>query len=57
MEMRLERARGSRWIFPAATSSGHIEKSSLRKQHATARSLLRERNGLNTLQFETSIGS
>ncbi len=31
VEMRLERSQGSRWIFPAPTKSGHIEKSSLRK--------------------------
>jgi hypothetical protein len=36
MERRLERTRGSAWIFPAPTKSGHIEKSSLSKQHATA---------------------
>ena len=27
---------GSRWLFPAETATGHIEKSSLRKQHARA---------------------
>jgi len=56
VEMRLEKSRGSSWIFPAATKSGHIEKSSLRKQHATARKeatrLLREQTGIKTLQFE-----
>jgi len=36
LEMRLEKSRASRWVFPAPTKSGHIEKSSLRKQHATA---------------------
>jgi len=33
LEMR-EETRISEWVFPAATNSGHIEKSSLRKQHA-----------------------
>lgn len=27
------------WVFPAGTRSGHIEKSSLKKQHARARKL------------------
>lgn len=56
IEMRLEKSRGSKWIFPADTDSGHIEKSSLRKQHETAlrkaTQLLGQQNGLNTLQFE-----
>jgi len=26
----------SEWVFPAPTRSGHIEKSSLKKQHAKA---------------------
>jgi integrase len=57
IEMRLERSRSSRWVFPAPTKSGHIEKSSLRKQHATAlreaTRLLREQSGNKTIQFET----
>ena len=56
VEMRLEKSRGSRWIFPAPTKSGHIEKSSLRKQHATAvkeaTRLLQEQSGSKTLRFE-----
>lgn len=56
IELRLGKSRGSRWIFPAPTESGHIEKSSLRKQHLTAlleaTRLLREQTGNNTLQFE-----
>ena len=27
---------GSAWLFPAPTASGHIEPSSVKKQHATA---------------------
>jgi integrase len=56
LEIRAEKSHGSRWIFPAPTKSGHIEKSSLRKQHATAlleaTRLLREQTGNKTLQFE-----
>jgi integrase len=33
--MRLSKANG-RWVFPAPTKSGHIEPSSLKKQHAKA---------------------
>lgn len=36
VEMRLSRANGSEWLFPAPTKSGHIEPSSLKKQHANA---------------------
>lgn len=56
IDMRLEKSRGSRWIFPAPTKSGHIEKSSLRKQHATAlleaTVLFREQTGNTCLNFE-----
>ena len=55
IEVRLEKSRGSKWIFPADTTSGHNEKSSLRKQHATAlrgaTQLLRKQNGIDTLQY------
>jgi site-specific recombinase XerD len=58
LEIRAEKSQGSRWIFPARTKSGHIEKSSLRKQHATALKeatrLLREQTGNKTLEFENS---
>jgi integrase len=36
LEMRLAQISGNGWLFPAATRSGHIEGSSLRKQHAKA---------------------
>jgi integrase len=56
LEIRSARSKGSRWIFPAQTKSGHIEKSSLRKQHATALKeatrLLREQTGNKNLEFE-----
>src|SRR5579884_1766049 len=35
LEMR-RAAATSEWVFPAATKSGHIEKSTLKKQHARA---------------------
>ena len=36
LEMRLSTPAGAVWVFPAATKSGHIEPSSLKKQHAKA---------------------
>jgi site-specific recombinase XerD len=36
LDMRLSRADGSGWVFPAQTRSGHIEPSSLKKQHSRA---------------------
>ncbi|HXP86855.1 MAG TPA: site-specific integrase [Bryobacteraceae bacterium] len=35
LEMRREAASGE-WVFPAATRSGHMEKSTLKKKHAKA---------------------
>ena len=35
LEMRRTTVRGE-WVFPAATKSGHVEKSSLKKQHSRA---------------------
>jgi integrase len=50
LEMRLTKAAGGgAWVFPAPTRSGHIEPSSLKKQHAKAvakaTSILREETG------------
>jgi integrase len=36
VEMRRPAVTSSAWVFPAATRSGHIEKSSLKKQHIKA---------------------
>jgi len=36
LDMRLSKAAGSDWVFPATTRSGHIEPSTLKKQHAKA---------------------
>jgi len=56
IEMRLAKSNGSQWIFPAPSKSGHIEKSSLRKQHATALKeatrLLKEQTGSRSVEFE-----
>jgi integrase len=35
-EMRRATAQSNEWVFPAKTETGHIEKSSLKKQHAKA---------------------
>lgn len=49
LEMRLSETAGGTWVFPAETMSGHIEPSSLKKQHAKAvkeaTRLLREETG------------
>ena len=34
LEMRLSKPETGVWVFPAPTRSGHIEPSSLKKQHA-----------------------
>jgi integrase len=36
LDMRLSKSAGGRWVFPAATKSGHLEPSSLKKQHLNA---------------------
>jgi len=36
LDMRLSKASGSVWVFPTQTKSGHIEPSSLKKQHLKA---------------------
>jgi integrase len=47
--MRLTNPAGTEWVFPAPTMSGHIEPSSLTKQHAKAITeatrILREESG------------
>jgi integrase len=42
LEMRLSALPGSGWIFPAQTASGHIEPSTLKKQHLNALSAARK---------------
>ena len=57
VDMRLSMANGSAWVFPADTKSGHIEPSSLKKQHAKAieeaRRLLRKETKDNNAKLET----
>lgn len=36
VEMRQATGKGTTWLFPAPTKSGHIEPSSIKKQHARA---------------------
>jgi hypothetical protein len=36
LEVRRAAARGGDWVFPSATRSGHLEKSTLKKPHAKA---------------------
>jgi integrase len=36
IDMRLSKAGRGEWVFPAPTKSGHVEPSSLKKQHARA---------------------
>ena len=36
LDMRLAKVNGSDWLFPAQTRSGHIEPSSMKKQHVKA---------------------
>ena len=56
VDMRLSRANGSTWVFPADTKSGHIEPSSLKKQHAKAIEeagrILREETRNNNAKLE-----
>jgi len=41
VQMRRAAARSAEWVFPAATQSGHIEKSTLKKPHSNACRLAR----------------
>jgi integrase len=56
LDMRLSRVNGSDWVFPAQTKSGHIEPSSLKKQHVKAISeatrLLREDSKRDDAELE-----
>ncbi|HXI41866.1 MAG TPA: tyrosine-type recombinase/integrase [Bryobacteraceae bacterium] len=36
LDMRLSKTAGGEWVFPAPTKSGHMEPSTLKKQHAKA---------------------
>ena len=53
--MRLSKTAGGQWVFPALTRSGHIESSTLKKQHAKAiqqaTAILRKRTGRQDMKF------
>lgn len=55
LDMRLSKASGGSWVFPAQTKSGHIEPSSLKKQHlkaiAEATRILREEKKKKDVQL------
>src|SRR5262249_47023453 len=56
LEIRLAKANGSAWVFPAPTKSGHIEPSSLKKQRikaiAAATRILREETQRHEAEFD-----
>ena len=56
LEMRLSKSDGSAWVFPAESKCGHIEPSSLKKQHAKALSeatrIMREEEKREDIQLE-----
>jgi integrase len=56
LDMRLSKASGSQWVFPAPTKSGHMESSTLNKLHAKAieqaTALLRKQNGRDDVAFQ-----
>jgi integrase len=55
LDMRLGRAGNGPWVFPANTKSGHIEPSTLKKQHQRAQleaaRILREETGDKNIVF------
>jgi integrase len=56
LDMRLTKSAGNEWVFPAATKSGHIEPSSLKKQHLNAITeatrMLQKETGSGDAKFE-----
>jgi integrase len=56
LDMRLSKAAGGEWVFPAPTISGHMEPSSLKKQHAKAvqqaTALFRRQTGREDVEFQ-----
>jgi integrase len=56
LDMRLSKTAGVQWVFPAPTRSGHIEPSSLKKQHAKAiqqaTAILRKQTGREDARFQ-----
>jgi hypothetical protein len=56
LDMRLSKTAGGKGVFPAPTRSGHMEPSTLKKQHAKAvqqaTAILRKETGDETAEFE-----
>jgi integrase len=56
LEMRCSSTAGSEWVLPAATKSGHIEPSTIKKQHAKAiaeaTAILRKQTGRKDVVFQ-----
>src|SRR5262249_55839046 len=56
LDMRLSKTNGCGWVFPAQTKSGHIEPSSLKKQHlkaiAEATRIIRKETKRDNAQLE-----
>jgi len=56
LDMRLSKTAGAAWVFPAPTMSGHMEPSSLKKQHAKAiqeaTALLRKLSKREDVEFQ-----
>ena len=55
VDMRLTKTAGSEWVFPAPTKSGHMEPSTIKKQHAKAIEqatvILRKQTGREDVDF------
>jgi integrase len=56
LDMRLSKSAGGEWVFPAPTRSGHMEPSTLKKQHAKAieqaTAILRKQNEREDIEFQ-----
>jgi len=56
LDIRLSRAMGGSWVFPAPTKNGHMEPSTLKKQHAKAieeaAAILRKQTGQDDDAFQ-----
>jgi integrase len=56
LDMRLSKSTGSQWVFPAPMKSGHMESSTLKKQHAKAiqeaTKILRKQTGRDDVSFQ-----
>jgi integrase len=56
LDMRLSKISADGWVFPAQTKSGHIEPSSLKKQHlraiAEASRILRDSTGVKDAELK-----